>query len=34
MLPIVSFLLYFGMFLADTINIGDKGLQNRRREAT
>jgi len=31
MLPIGNFLLYFGLFLADTINIGDKGLENRRR---
>jgi len=34
MLPIGNFLLYFGLFLADTINIGDKGLENRRRAGT
>ena len=28
MLPIGNFLLYFGLFLADTINIRDKGLEN------
>ncbi|HUU18136.1 MAG TPA: hypothetical protein VMW72_13380 [Sedimentisphaerales bacterium] len=30
-LPIVNFLFYFGLFLADTINIGDKGLENHQR---
>jgi len=34
MLPTGNFLLYFGLFLADTINIGDKGFQNRRRAGT
>jgi len=34
MLPIGNFLLYFGLFLADTINIRDKGFENRRRAGT
>lgn len=34
MLPMEHFLLYFGLFLADTINIGDKGLENHRRAKT
>jgi len=34
MLPIGNFRLYFGLFLADTMNIGDKGLKNRRRAGT
>jgi hypothetical protein len=34
MLTIGNFLLYFGLFLADTIKIGDKGFENRPRAGT